>query len=67
MFLAWQVTFYLFASLHGHKIAFWDTLSMIWLMLVDDVPMFEADADPLDGIQCPLHFIQRHRPIKGTK
>ena len=29
--------------------------------------MFEADADPLNGIRCPLHFAERHHAIKGTK
>ena len=36
MFLAWQVTLYLLASQHGQRSAFWDTLSMFWLILVDD-------------------------------
>ena len=37
VFVAWQVTLYLLASLYGHKSAFWDALSMFWLILVDDI------------------------------
>ena len=40
---------------------------MFWLKLVDVVCMFEADADPLNGIRCPFHFAERHHAIKETK
>ena len=45
--------------------SFFGTLSIFWLILVDDV-CFEADADPLGCIRCRLHFAQHHRPFKGT-
>ena len=29
--------------------------------------MFEADADPLNGMRCPLHFAQRHYQRNNIK